>query len=263
MKIRHELENKKLRNENRNCPLNYFYSVRNLPNYKYHYLDSRVIEFSIGQFLVFLIYFIIKLKENKELCCKLTSHYTKPSNFEVEWEMDREKIAILGKEIGGGEFGKVFKGKLKLCKSYDVAIKMIKNNNERKKELFINECNLMKKLKHDKIIKLYCICSKEEPVWMVLEYLPKGSLKKYLKENMTKLALKDVIDIITQIASGMKYLELIEVVHRDLSARNILVGNDNLIKIADFGLGVKLLRGKVENNSDRLPIKWMVRLITF
>ena len=136
---------------------------------------------------------------------------------------------------------------------------MIRNiNNERQKELFINECNLMKKLKHDKIIKLYCISSKEEPVWMILEYMPNGSLKSYLKNNKTTLKFKPLIDIIIQISEGMKYLEEIQVIHRDLSARNVLVGKDNLVKIGDFGLSQKLLDGIRINNRVELPVKWMV-----
>ena len=164
----------------------------------------------------------------------------------------------MGKDIGGGQFGIVWKAKLRLQKEYDVAVKMIRNSNERQKELFINECNLMKRLKHDKIIKLYCISSKEEPMWMILEYMPNGSLKSYLKNNKTTLKFKPLIDIIIQISAGMKYLEEIQVIHRDLSARNVLVGKDNLVKIGDFGLSQKLLDGVLINNKVELPVKWMV-----
>jgi len=163
------------------------------------------------------------------------------------------------KEIGGGQFGIVYKAKLKLQKEYDVAVKMIRNlTNEKQKELFINECNLMKRLKHDKIIKLYCISSKEEPMWMILEYMSNGSLKNYLKNKKTELKFKTLIDIIIQIASGMKHLEEIQVIHRDLSARNVLVGKDNLVKIGDFGLSQKILDGEIINYKVELPIKWMV-----
>jgi serine/threonine protein kinase len=134
---------------------------------------------------------------------------------------------------------------------------MIRNPNERQKELFINECNLMKRLKHDKIIKLYCISCKEDPMCMILEYMPNGSLKNYLKNNKTTLKFKPLIDIIIQISAGMKYLEEIQVIHRDLSARNVMVGKENLVKIGDFGLSQKLLDGVIDKRVD-LPIKWMV-----
>jgi serine/threonine protein kinase len=56
----------------------------------------------------------------------------------------------------------------------------------------------------------------------------------------------------------MKYLEDIQVIHRDLSARNVFVGKDNLVKIGDFGLSQKLLDSGIVNNRVELPIKWMV-----
>ena len=192
------------------------------------------------------------------MCSRLTTYYKKCTEFEIEWEMDRNRI-ILGKEIGGGQFGIVHKAKLRLQKEYDVAVKMIRTlGNERQKELFINECNLMKRLKHDKIVKLFCISSKEEPMYMALEYMSNGSLKSYLKTNKSSLKFKNLIDMIIQIASGMKYLEDIQVIHRDLSARNVFVGKDNLVKIGDFGLSQKLLDSGIVNNRVELPIKWMV-----
>ena len=174
--------------------------------------------------------------------------------------MDRLRIEYKEKDcIGTGEFGKVYKGKLKLQKEYEVAIKTIKNlASETQKKNFVDECNLMKKLKHDKIVKLYCICTKEEPLLMVFEYMLNGSLRTYLKVHGTKFELKILIDIIAQITTGMKFLESILVVHSDLSARNILVGKDNLVKIADFGLAEKLNdMGRCEKVRQQLPIKWM------
>lgn len=65
-----------------------------------------------------------------------------------------------------------------------------------------------------------------------------GALLHYLKRNKNALLkeTKKLIDFSFQISSAMKYLEEHSVIHRDLAARNCLVGDNNVVKVADFGL---------------------------
>lgn len=115
----------------------------------------------------------------------------------------------------------------------------------------------MKKLIHPKLVQLYAICSKEEPIYIVTELMPKGSLLDYLRSDEgRRLKIEELIDMSAQIAAGMAFLEKHNYVHRDLAARNILVGNNNSVKVADFGLSRAVEDFYEAHEGAKFPIKW-------
>ena len=101
---------------------------------------------------------------------------------------------------------------------------------------FLEEAQLLKRLRHPKLIQLYAVCTQEEPIYIVMELMPHRSLLEYMKAGGAKLTLEQLIDMAAQVAAGMAFLELNNYIHRDLAARNILVGENNIVKVADFGL---------------------------
>lgn len=131
-----------------------------------------------------------------------------------------------------------------------------KANEEEKYREFLRESDIMKKLRHEKLVKLWCVCTVGEPIYIVTEFMVNGCLLKYLREGLGRyLKFKEIIDMAAQIASGMKYLEGSRCVHRDLAARNILVGERNIVKIADFGFAQMLnANEKLELSQDES--KW-------
>lgn len=181
-------------------------------------------------------------------------------------------------ELGEGTFGKVYKGELlgfygetNVC---TVAIKTLKDHAAGKiQQDFRREVELMTDLQHPNIVCLLGVCMKEEPMSMLFEYMSQGDLHQHLMMhspnsdvsvsdddgNSHVLDHSDMMYIATQIASGMEYLAGHHFVHRDIAARNILVGDNLTIKISDFGLSRDVYSSdyyRVQGKS-LLPVRWM------
>ncbi|KAK7158820.1 hypothetical protein R3I94_005226 [Phoxinus phoxinus] len=143
------------------------------------------------------------------------------------------------RKLGEGNFGTV-----ELCQ-YDpngdqtgemVAVKSLKTENESSN--LRKEINTIRNLYHENIVKYKGICNEEggTSIMLIMEYMPAGSLKEYLPNNKSNVTQKKLLLYALQICQGMEYLGSQNYIHRDLAARNILVENDSLVKIGDFGL---------------------------
>ncbi|XP_007487171.1 tyrosine-protein kinase Lyn isoform X1 [Monodelphis domestica] len=170
------------------------------------------------------------------------------------WEIPRESIKLV-KKLGAGQFGEVWMGYYN--GSTKVAVKTLKPGTM-SVQSFIEEANLMKTLQHEKLVRLYAVVTKEEPIYIVTEFMAKGSLLDFLKSGEgTKLLLPKLIDFSAQIAEGMAFLERKNYIHRDLRAANVLVSESLICKIADFGLA-RIIRDDEYKAREgaKFPIKW-------
>uniref|UniRef100_A0A8C3E8M5 Tyrosine-protein kinase n=12 Tax=Neognathae TaxID=8825 RepID=A0A8C3E8M5_CORMO len=170
------------------------------------------------------------------------------------WEIPRESIKLV-KKLGAGQFGEVWMGYYH--NSTKVAVKTLKPGTM-SVQAFLEEANLMKTLQHDKLVRLYAVVTKEEPIYIITEFMAKGSLLDFLKsEEGSKLLLPKLIDFSAQIAEGMAYIERKNYIHRDLRAANVLVSDLLMCKIADFGLARVIEDNEyTAREGAKFPIKW-------
>ena len=119
-----------------------------------------------------------------------------------------------------------------------------------------HEAAMLLRLSHPNVVQLYGVCSTRVPLYTVLEFMKHGSLSEYLHYEGSTLQFTQLINIAQQVASGMAHLEEHDYVHRDLSAKNILVGDKLMCKVANFEFAQIVRKGSSMVAVD-LSVKWM------
>ncbi|XP_012341816.1 tyrosine-protein kinase Fer isoform X3 [Apis florea] len=171
------------------------------------------------------------------------------------WELNNDDVILLEK-IGRGNFGDVYKAQLKTCKT-EVAVKTCKVTlPDEQKRKFLQEGRILKQYDHPNIVKLIGICVQKQPIMIVMELVPGGSLLTYLRKNTNTITQQEQLRMCKDAAAGMRYLESKYCIHRDLAARNCLVGYESIVKISDFGMSREEEEYIVSDGMKQIPIKW-------
>ncbi|XP_038872925.1 tyrosine-protein kinase CSK-like [Salvelinus namaycush] len=195
-------------------------------------------------------------KDADGLCTKLIKPKLEEGTVAAQDEFSRSGWALNRKElniqqsIGKGEFGDVKVGDYRGTK---VAVKCIKH--DATAQAFIAEASVMTQLRHNNLVQLIGVIVEETgSLFIVSEYMAKGSLVDYLRSRGRTVIFGDcLLKFSLDVCEAMEYLEANNFVHRDLAARNVLVSDENIAKVSDFGL-----TKEASSNQDtaKLPIKW-------
>ncbi|XP_062357153.1 tyrosine-protein kinase CSK isoform X1 [Cinclus cinclus] len=134
-----------------------------------------------------------------------------------------------------------------------VAVKCIKN--DATAQAFLAEASVMTQLRHSNLVQLLGVIVEEKSgLYIVTEYMAKGSLVDYLRSRGRSVLGADcLLKFSLDVCEAMEYLEANNFVHRDLAARNVLVSEDNIAKVSDFGLTKE---ASSTQDTGKLPVKW-------
>ncbi|XP_046501009.1 muscle, skeletal receptor tyrosine-protein kinase isoform X2 [Equus quagga] len=201
-------------------------------------------------------------------------------------EYPRNNIEYV-RDIGEGAFGRVFQARAPGLLPYEpftmVAVKMLKEEASADMQAdFQREAALMAEFDNPNIVKLLGVCAVGKPMCLLFEYMAYGDLNEFLRSmsphSVCSLSHSDLstraqvsspgppplscaeqLCIARQVAAGMAYLSERKFVHRDLATRNCLVGENMVVKIADFGLSRNIYSADYykANENDAIPIRWM------
>lgn len=238
----------------------------------------------IGIFFLLLIvvisFLIVRHKYEKKV--KITQKYMKSWGIDLlsastinsldKWEISRDKI-VINRKLGEGAFGFVYGGEAHLNEKgwVAVAVKTLKVGSSTEEKLdFLAEAEVMKRFEHKNIVQLLGVCTKNEPVYTIMEFMLYGDLKTFLlarrhlvnekyPDETDEISCKKLTNMALDVARALSYLAELKYVHRDVASRNCLVNVNKVVKLGDFGMTRPMCESDYYrfNRKGMLPVRWM------
>lgn len=145
------------------------------------------------------------------------------------------------KTIGEGGMANVYLANDTILKR-KVAVKVLRGDlsaDDKFIRRFEREAQAVSNLSHPNIVEIYDVGVEDNEHYIVMEYIDGKTLKQLLKKRES-LTLTEVIDIMTQLTDGMAHAHESYIIHRDIKPQNIMIEDNGLIKITDFGIAMAL-----------------------
>ncbi|XP_020685351.1 serine/threonine-protein kinase STY46 [Dendrobium catenatum] len=161
-------------------------------------------------------------------------HVQIPTDGTDVWEIDFGMLKFESK-LGSGSYGDLFRGTY--C-SQDVAIKVLKPERvsvDMQRE-FVQEVYIMRKVRHRNVVQFIGACTKPPSLCIVTEFMSGGSVYDILHKQKSSFKLPALLRVAIDVSKGMNYLHQNNIIHRDLKAANLLMDENEVVKVADFGV---------------------------
>ncbi|KAG4212680.1 hypothetical protein ERO13_A01G001900v2 [Gossypium hirsutum] len=177
-----------------------------------------------------------------------------PNDGSDVWEIDPRHLKFENK-VASGSYGDLYKGTY--C-SQDVAIKVLKPERvdaDIQKD-FAQEVFIMRKVRHKNVVQFIGACTKPPTLCIVTEFMCGGSVYDYLHKQKGVFKLRSLLKVAIDVSKGMSYLHQNDIIHRDLKAANLLMDENEVVKVADFGVArVKVQSGVM--TAETGTYRWM------
>ncbi|XP_023553631.1 serine/threonine-protein kinase STY46-like isoform X1 [Cucurbita pepo subsp. pepo] len=157
-----------------------------------------------------------------------------PTDGTDVWEINPRHLKFEHK-VASGSYGDLYKGTY--C-SQEVAIKVLKTervNSDMQSE-FAQEVYIMRKVRHKNVVQFIGACTKPPSLCIVTEFMSGGSVYDYLHKQKGTFRLPTLLKVAIDVSKGMNYLHQNNIIHRDLKAANLLMDENEVVKVADFGV---------------------------
>lgn len=178
-----------------------------------------------------------------------------PTNYisEADSLKDAKKDIQLLKKIGNGPCFEVWEGTWN--RSVPIAVKKTTPSVTLSSK-FIKELEAMKELHHPNLVSFYLSCTTDSLLCLIMELMNNGTLLDYLRQNRQSLSLQQQITSASQVASGMAYLEQRDYPHQSLAARNVMLTQGQVCKVADYGVARLIGNGEVGSGGIEYSPRW-------
>ena len=160
-----------------------------------------------------------------------------PKKFSVE-DFTKVTDGFLPIELGSGAYGRVYLVRHNETKE-EYALKVIEKKKLRNMyenfDIIYNEIKIQSKLEHPNIIKLYSMDETDNEINIIMEYAKNGNLYQLITRNKTGFSEKIAFQYFIQVVNAVYFLHENQIIHRDIKPENCLIGENNTIKLCDFG----------------------------